>query len=126
VTDFPDHLDDRSDIEALVRSARDYVQPSDDLRPRVLENARVVRGERRARRWIGHLAICALLLGMFAAATSQQSKAVATREPAAMMRASRLFWSPQPTLSASDASWGMVDSFTELRRRQAELLRPAL
>ena len=126
MTDFPDNLDGCSDIEALVRSARDYVRPSDDLRPRVLENARIMRSERRAQRWIGHLAICALLLGMFAAATGQQHNAVATHEPAAVVRAGRLFWSPQPTLSASDASWGMVDSFTELRRRQAELLRPAL
>ena len=126
MTDFPDDFDGCSDIEALVRSARDYVRPSDDLRPRVLENARVMRGERRAQRWIGHLAVCALALGMFAAITGQQSKAVATREPATALRASRLFWNPQPALSASDASWGMVDSFTELRRRQAELLRPAL
>ena len=126
MTDFPDNREDLNDIEALVRSARDYVLPSEDLRPRVLESARVMRGERRAQRWIGHLAICALLLGMFAAATGQQSEAVATRESGATLRASRLFWSPQPTLRASDATWGMVDSFTELRRRQAELLRPAL
>ena len=30
------------DIEALLRSAQDYVRPSEDLRPRVLEAARTL------------------------------------------------------------------------------------
>jgi hypothetical protein len=121
----PDDLEWLADVESLVRSAGDYVRSSDDLRPRVLEGARVARKERQARRWIGHMAACALVCGLFAAAL-QTPTSVSSRETAAAALGYRLFWSAQPTIGPSDASWSMVDSFTELRRRQAELLRPAM
>jgi hypothetical protein len=125
MTDRPDDLEWMTDVESLVRAAGDYVRPSDDLRPRVLENARTVRKERQAQRWIGHLAACALVCGLLAAAVETPSS-VATRETAAAALGYRLLWNTQPTVGASDTSWSMVDSFTELRRQQAELLRPAL
>ena len=52
VTDSSDSYEPLSDIEAMVRSAANYVQVSNDLRPRVLEAAREKSGERRARRFI--------------------------------------------------------------------------
>jgi hypothetical protein len=125
MAELPDDIESLAEIEALVRSAADYVRPSDDLRPRVLECARSVTKERQAKRWIGHLATCALALGLLVAAT-RQPDAAASREPARAALGYRLLWTAQPTIGASDASWSMVDSFTELRRRQAELLRPAL
>lgn len=125
MTDRPDDLEGLGDLESLVRSAGDYVRPSEDLRPRVLENARVVRKERQAQRWTLHMAACALLCGALAAAL-QTASPVATRETASAAIGYRLLWNTQPPIGASDASWNMVDSFTELRRRQAELLRPAM
>ena len=125
MTDRPDDLVWMTELESLVRSAGDYVRPSDDLRPRVLENARAVRKERQARRWIGHMAACALVCGLLAAAL-QTPSTVATRESATAALGYRLFWNTQRTIGTNDTSWSMVDSFTELRRRQAELLRPAL
>ena len=114
------------DVESLVRAAGDYVRPSDDLRPRVLENARTARQERQAQRWVGQLAACALVCGLIAGALRPAIPSAATRETAAAALGYRLFRSTQPAIGTSDASWSMVDSFTELRRRQAELLRPAL
>ncbi len=125
MTDRPENLEWLGDVESLVRSAGNYVRPSEDLRPRVLETARVARKERQAQRWTLHMAACALLCGVLAAAL-QTPSAVATRETAAAAIGYRLLWNSQPTIGTSDASWNMVDSFTELRRRQAELLRPAM
>jgi hypothetical protein len=126
MAELPDNADFEAlaDVESLIRSAANYVRPSDDLRPRVLESARSVSKERQARRWIGHLATCALALGLLVAAL-RQTDTPARREPARAAVGYRL-WSAQPALGANDASWSMVDSFTELRRRQAQLLRPAL
>lgn len=120
-----DDLEWLADVESLVRSAGEYVRPSDDLRPRVLENARAWRKERQARRWTLHMAASALVCGLLAAAL-QTPSSFAARETAAGAIGYRLYWSTQPATGASETGWSMVDSFTELRRRQAELLRPAL
>lgn len=125
MTDLPEDLESLADIESLVRSAGDYVRPSEDLRPRVLEGARCVSKERQARRWIGHLAMCALALAMLIAAVRHAPDL--WHEPAAARSGYGSLWNVSPaTAGSSDASWSMVDSFTDLRRRQAELLRPAL
>ncbi len=113
------------EIEALVRLAGDYVQPSDDLRPSVLEAARVATNEKRAQRRIARLAAVFLLVtvGVASMAGGRSSDLVGYREHSwnGSLRA--------PVQSASEnnrSGWEMVDSFTELRRQQARLLRLAL
>lgn len=113
------------EIEALVRLAGDYVQPSDDLRPSVLEAARAATKEQRARRRIARLAAV-----FFLAVVSVASLSGAGSTGASAYAAS--FWQGPlhaPVQSASErdrSGWEMVDSFTELRRHQARLLRLAL
>ena len=51
-----------NEIEAIVRSAGDYVRVSNELRPRVLEMARLSNGERRVRRCIRGIGLVAALL----------------------------------------------------------------
>lgn len=104
------------DLEALLRSARDYVHPSDDLRPRVLEAARSQRGERLALSYLQHAAIALVFLGVLGLALQGTGK---TGEPGmfATAAADQLL-----SAAAGDRDWGLVDSFTELRRRQAVLL----
>jgi hypothetical protein len=111
------------DVESLVRQASDYVRASDDLRPRVLETARSERGERRARRRIWQSALFALLLGLFVTSICQQP---ALTGAGAEAPGEQLLSEAQSTARAGESSWGIVESFTELRRRQAELLRLAL
>src|SRR5262245_58913900 len=53
-----------SEIESLIRAAGGYVGASDDLRPRVLEAARLQRHERRAQRWLRRSAVAVLLIAM--------------------------------------------------------------
>jgi hypothetical protein len=105
------------EIEALIRSAKDCVRPSDDLRPRVLE---AVRDRRELRRTVGYLRLCAVLLiagSVMGTALSQRWRQL----PVELLTASKLD-SPSP---GDDADWRMVDSLMELRRRQAELLHAA-
>ncbi len=47
----------QSKIEAIIRAARHYVRPSEELRPRVLEAAREHCGDRRAEQKLGAFAL---------------------------------------------------------------------
>lgn len=104
------------DLEALVRSAKDYVHPSDDLRPRVLEAARSQRRQHQLLGYLQHAAIVLLVLG----ALSSAMYGTADFVKAATASRDRML-----TSAAQDANWGLVESLTELRRRQAALLGSA-
>jgi hypothetical protein len=106
------------DVESLVRAAGTFVRPSEDLRPRVLESARAESREQRARRHLWRLAVVVGLLGVVSTIFGSR---LASSGPAAnlVLEAAALTRHTQ----GDDAGWGLVDSFTELRRRQAALLR---
>jgi hypothetical protein len=114
------------DIEAMVRSAGEYVRASDDLRPRVLEAARLQHGERRAKRRIWFVAVCVLLLAICHVANPNGSLDQQSR-PNAMLVAAGFHELFSPTRAASirsgDGDWQMIDAFTKLRRQQAQMLR---
>ena len=117
---YPSPLDE---VESLIRSAGDYVRPSEDLRPRVLENARSQCSERQLRRRFWQSAVAALF---FVIVTSSLARRF---EPAIGANAQGSAWT-SPMLApveaaarSSDPSWQMVESFTQLRHRQAEMLR---
>jgi hypothetical protein len=110
-------------IEALVRSAQDYVQVSRDLRPRVLETARAQRAEHRAMRRIWQVAVFVVFAGLFTMSERQRPERIDTSHARAAADAG---YFSSPTGASGDSAWGMVESFTEMRRRQAELLRLAL
>jgi hypothetical protein len=113
------------DIEALVRLASDYVQPSDDLRPRVLEAARAATQEKRAQRRIARVAAVFLLAALSVASISGRRSTDAAGYAASFWKGP--LYAPVQTASENNRSgWEMVDSYTELRRHQARLLRLAL
>ena len=115
------------DIEAMVRAAGDYVQASDDLRPRVLETARIQSGEQRAQRRIRRMAILFVLLAMFTPSSRDPVEAagdhpwntlsVASSESAFSQTAAAV------DRGGGDFGWGLVEAFTELRHQQAAALR---
>ena len=97
-----------SELEALIRSAKDYVQPSQDLRPRILEAA---RSQHRAMSCLRHAAVALLMISALATGLHGMNGFVlSTTTPEQLLS------------SAAHDNWGLVDSFTELRRRQAILL----
>jgi len=106
------------DVEALVRAAGSYVRPSDELRPRVLESARAESHERRAQRRIWQAALAVALLGAMVAAAASRSD-VPPSVSAGMLQTRAAV----QTAEGGAAGWSIVDSFTDLRRRQADLLR---
>ena len=118
---------DVGDIEELIRSAGNYVQVSEDLRPRVLEAARLKSGERRARSVVRRTALIAALLMWWVTASirtldipenlRELSVVAAGTYPASASRVSG---------GNNDVGWSLVDAFTELRCRQADVLRPKL
>lgn len=120
--------DDAGDVESLILAAGGYVRASDDLRPRVLEAARLQRHERRAQRWLRRAAAVVLLLAT-AGATLREGDPPQVR-PIGIFLAAGFdeFFVPTAVASAhsADGDWRMSDAFTELRRQQAEVLRLAL
>jgi hypothetical protein len=106
------------DVESLVRAAGNYVRPSDDLRPRVLETARAESRERRNRRRMWQLAVVVALLGALTTAEQVRREAAAAA-PGLLVEAAAFVG----TSEQGDTGWGLVDAYTQLRRKQAAMLR---
>jgi hypothetical protein len=112
------------DVESMIRAAGDYVQPSRDLRPRVLEAARVERGERQARRSIGRVALLAAMLGALTITGMERWQTPdAFHHLTLVAAAARTYASTEVSASGGESGWALVEAYTELRRRQAEVLR---
>jgi hypothetical protein len=118
----PPNYQPLDEIESLVRAAKDYVRPSDDLRPRVLETARFERREQHAQRRFWQIAALIFFCGMLTHSVRQMPEvAVAPVHETAVDAGS--ISSAATAARSSDPSWEMVESFTQLRLRQAQLLR---
>ena len=116
-------------VEAMVRAAGHYVRASENLRPRVLEEARTHFSERMAQRCIRHLAMFVVLLAFFTAANPCGMNDQRMRPSGLLASAGfneLLCPTVPPTARSGDGDWRMIDAFTELRRQQAEVLRLAL
>ena len=120
---------DVTQVEQLIRQAAFYVDVSEDLRPRVLENARE-RQVRRNSAWRATLLLVAMIawgsslerLGSYWRA-SPASVVDATVCPTAVDIFS-LTDSESLSRGGADA-WSMAQAFVELRTRQAQLLLTA-
>ncbi len=125
-----DHRDESSpfgDVEALVGAAGGYVQATSDLRPRILETARLQRRELRARRLIRRLAVAVVLLATFTAAVGHQANTAAKRDELTLLNANSQAMHSRAEVHAASVGgigWGIVEAFRELRERQSEALRP--
>ena len=120
----PEWYEQISEVEAIVRSAADYVQVSKDLRPRVLEMARLTSGERRARRCIRHVGLVAALLTWFITASIDRLETENNLRRLALVAAGPCSISASGvSTGGGDAAWALVDAYTELRGRQATVLR---
>ena len=114
----------------MLRAAGGYVKPSDDLRPRVMETVRTVRGERRARRRIGRFAILFLFVVLCANALGDQMQRLLTgpADSSRIVDANRIYSASESRVVGGhvDSGWGLVEAFVDLRCRQAESFRPAM
>jgi hypothetical protein len=115
------------DIEEMVRAAGGYLEVSDDLRPRTLEEARDESRETSTRSWIMVLAVVVVFLAMSAggfrgrlASTSSLNLGVSANGD--QLYADALQKAAQTNV---DPSWTLVDAFSELRQRQSSLIEDA-
>lgn len=119
-----DWFDPLHEVEALVRSAGDYVHASRDLRPRVLETARALRGEQRARCIIRQFSLALVLWALCATSGLQHSEITLAHQHTLSDRI--LLRAEAKAAETGDYGGGLVDAFLELRHHQAEVLRLAL
>jgi hypothetical protein len=113
----------------MVRAAGQHVRASDDLRPRILEAARLGCGEQWAQRCMRRVAMFVLLLACFTATGPQGFDAQSSRRRGLLVAAG--FYELSSPIAAAaprngDGDWRMIDAFAELRRQQALLFRSAL
>lgn len=107
-----------------MRSAANYVQVSKDLRPRVLDAARLTSGERRVRRFIHQAAlVAALLTWCVTASVNRLDMRDDLRELSLVTGSAYPISTSRVSGGAGDAAWVLVDAYTELRCRQADVLR---
>lgn len=109
-------------IESMIRAARNYVRPSDELRPRTLEAARERCGDRRAEQRLGSFAIAVLLLITLGTPVMRYAETWRTLEwaPTASdveQRAAEL-----GTQREIGPNWAITEAFSQLRRVQADRL----
>ncbi|MEM8864437.1 MAG: hypothetical protein AAGF31_02690 [Planctomycetota bacterium] len=116
---------DLAKIESLVRAAGDYVQPSDDLRPRLLESA---RGERqlRRRRWVAtRVCAAAAAIGLLVGPQIVSHRS-AMAEASQRERIARAVVAQQQNAHRSGVDsvyWELVNAFWQVRQEQSESLR---
>ena len=120
-----DYSDSQSELEALLAGAGKIVRPSDDLRPRVLESARLAKYEQSMRLRIGQLALALVLLAglTMSLRSSSDTAAPHSQRP---VGAGALLGSEEAAMLEGESAWDAVDAFRELRRRHAKLLRLAM
>ncbi|MFK8113262.1 MAG: hypothetical protein AB8B91_13725 [Rubripirellula sp.] len=109
----------RESVETIIRAAGDYVQPSDDLRPRTLQAARDLCGDRRAERKLGGLVIAILVVAFISSPVTQYVQALRSQTAptsSAEMQERALVYSEQPGVGSN---WAMAEAFSQLRRAQA-------
>ena len=103
-------------LEATLFAARDFVIPSDDLRPRTLEQA---RQSRRIQSWANRLTLvtlgCMLLwsmaMPMLRELGSQRDK-ISGPFPAEIERAAQVYADEH----RYEAQWGLVEAFRDARQ----------
>ena len=123
MVDSPDSFESFEEVEALLRSAANYVQVSKDLRPRVLEAARLNSGERGIRHYIQQAALAAALLTWCVTASVDRFDLRDDLRNVSLAAAAAPVAGQAIGGGAGDAGWDLVDAFTELRVRQAGVLR---
>lgn len=106
-----------AELERALRSAGDYVHPTDDLRPRTLEAASERTLRKRGRRRALGLAAALLLAPVLGTAAMSSGKA----RPSGILSASDLHARAQQISQRGsiDTGWGLFEAFLAMRREQA-------
>jgi hypothetical protein len=115
------------DIEEMVRAAGGYLEVSDDLRPRTLEEARDESCETSTRFWIAVLASVIVFLAMSAGELRGRLSSTPPLKASVSANCDQLHAVALRKAEEEnvDPSWSLVDAFSELRQRQSNLIADA-
>jgi hypothetical protein len=112
--------DDSRSIEQAIRAAGNFVQPTRDLRPRVMEAAKEHCGQRRTLKQASELLI---FLGLFAAVmaptvlrVTEQLRQAQGPSPDAILQEAALY----SAQSGIGSNWGLSEAFSRLRQSQSQ------
>jgi hypothetical protein len=106
----------------MIRSARDFVQPSDDLRPRILEAARDHCDDRRAEQKLGSFVLALFVVILISSpvlryAVMLQSMPVTRSADQVQLRAAEL-----ASQQEIGSHWALAEAFSQWRHLQATRL----
>jgi len=120
---MPEYDADFQQLEATVRAASGYVQPTDDLRPNALEAARDACRQRRTNRRLGGLAALVLL----AASTGLPDILFSSYPSLIAVQSSDLHRIAARSVAENgvEANWALYEAFSELRREHSARLNPS-
>jgi hypothetical protein len=115
------------DVEEMVRAAGGYLEVSDDLRPRTLEEARDDSRETSTRSWIAVLAVVVIFLAMYAGKFRDRLSSTSPLKAVVSVNCDQLYAAARQTAAKAnvDPSWSLVDAFRGLRQRQLSLIEDA-
>ncbi len=114
--------DGQAEIEAMIRAAKHYVRPSDDLRPRILEAAREHSGDRRAEQKLGSFAVAVLVLLLI---SSPAIRYAVLLQSTVAKRSSDEVHHLAAELSTQreiGSHWALAEAFSQVRHLQASRL----
>jgi hypothetical protein len=125
-----DHADATAefrDVEEMVQAAGAYLEVTDDLRPYTLEEARRECREASTRSWIALVAVVVVFLAMCVGALRGSPPSTPPVMAGVGADGDQLYdAASQAAADANvDPSWSLVDEYSELRRRQASLIKGA-
>ncbi|QDT00796.1 hypothetical protein [Adhaeretor mobilis] len=114
---------DFAQLESIVRAAASYAQPTEDLRPRVIEAARDARRMQRLNRSLGSLSfavLLAIIMGLPGYLAAAFPKVASADSEELHRRATH-----KVVKGSVDAPWALFEVFSDLRREQASRLPQA-
>ena len=118
-----EHADERAEfheIEKIVRAAGDYLEVTDDLRPRTLEAARDSSRDTSTRSRIAVLAVVTIVL---AVCPGQFRHPIPAASSLTSLDSAELYRTVR--LANIDSNWSVVDAFRGLRERHASVIEDA-
>jgi len=112
----------RAEVEAMLFAARNYVQTSDDLRPRVLEAAHEHCDDRRAEQKLGSFAVAVMVMLILASplinyVATLQGSALAHSAAQVQQRAAEM-----AIQQGVGSHWALAEAFSQWRVVQASRL----
>ena len=113
---------DPESIESIIRAAKDYVHPSDELRPRIVEAAKDRCGDCRAEQRFSNFAIAVLVLILVSSPTLQLASMMSSRIAKTSAEEIQIRAEALSRQSEIGSHWALAEAYSQWRYQQASRL----